>query len=53
MNHSQKSLAELLGVARPSLARTIGEMESERLFNWERNQVTILDLKAIQAVLGK
>jgi CRP-like cAMP-binding protein len=53
MNHSQKSLAELLGVARPSLARTIGEMESERLFKWERNQVTILDLKAIQAVLGK
>jgi CRP-like cAMP-binding protein len=53
MNHSQKSLAELLGVARPSLARTIGEMESDRLFLWERNQVTILDLKAIQAVLGK
>jgi CRP-like cAMP-binding protein len=53
MNHSQKSLAELLGVARPSLARTIGEMESDRLFLWERNQVTILDLNAIQAVLGK
>ena len=53
MNHSQKSLAELLGVARPSLARTIGEMESDRLFLWERNQVTILDLQAIQAVLGK
>ena len=53
MNHSQKGLAELLGVARPSLARTIGEMESDRLFLWERNQVTIIDLISLKAVLGK
>ncbi|MEI6140027.1 MAG: Crp/Fnr family transcriptional regulator [Mariniphaga sp.] len=53
MNHSQKGLAELLGVARPSLARTISEMESDRLFLWKRNLVTILDIKAVQAVLGK
>ena len=53
MNHSQKGLAELLGVARPSLARIISEMESDRLFLWKRNLVTILDIKALQAVLGK
>ena len=47
------TLAELIGVARPFLARTISEMESEKLFLWERNQVTIFDLKSIQAQLGK
>ncbi len=53
MNQSQKGLAELLGVARPSLARTISEMESENLILWERNQVTIVELKSLQAILGK
>ena len=53
MNQTQKGLAELLGVARPSLARTISEMESEKLILWERNLVTIVDLKSVQALLGK
>ena len=53
MNQSQKGLAELLGVARPSLARTISEMESENLILWERNQVTVVELKLLQAILGK
>ncbi len=50
---SQKGLAEMFGVARPSLARTIGEMEDEQLIRWERNQVVILNLKLLQAILGK
>jgi CRP-like cAMP-binding protein len=53
MNQSQKGLAGMLGVARPSLARTISEMESEKVINWERNRVEILNLKLLQAILGK
>ncbi|HEY3390975.1 MAG TPA: Crp/Fnr family transcriptional regulator [Prolixibacteraceae bacterium] len=53
INQSQKGLAEMLGVARPSLARTISEMEADQLIKWERNQVEIIDLKSLQAILGR
>lgn len=53
INQSQKGVAEMLGVARPSLARTISEMESDQLIKWERNQVEIVDLKSLQAILGR
>jgi len=53
INQSQKGLAEMLGVARPSLARTISEMQSDQLIKWERNQVEIIDLKALHAILGR
>lgn len=53
MNQSQKGLAEMLGVARPSLARTISEMETDQLIKWERNHVEILDLKSLRAILGR
>ena len=52
INQSQKGLAEMLGVARPSLARTISEMEADQFIKWERNQVTILNLKSLQALLA-
>ena len=53
LNQSQKGLAEMFGVARPSLARTISEMETEQLISWERNQVMIINIKSLQAILGK
>ena len=53
INQSQKGLAEMIGVARPSLARTISEMEADGLIRWERNQVEILNLKSLQSILGK
>ncbi len=53
MNQSQKGLAEMLGVARPSLARTISEMEADQLIKWERNHVDIVDLKSLRATLGR
>lgn len=53
INQSQTGLAEMLGVARPSLARTISEMEADQLIQWERNQVVILNLKSLQALLGR
>lgn len=53
INQSQKGLAELLGVARPSLARTISEMAADQLIRWEKNKVTVLNLKLLQSILGK
>jgi CRP-like cAMP-binding protein len=53
INQSQKGLAEMLGVARPSLARTISEMEADQLIKWERNQVEIVDLKSLKGILGR
>ena len=53
INQRQTGLAEMLGVARPSLARSIGEMESDRLIKWERNQVEIINLKSLQSLLRK
>ena len=51
INHSQKEVAELFGVARPSLARIIGELELLEIISWERNQVVVLDLNALQSIL--
>lgn len=51
MNVNQKNLALMFGVARPSLARTIGEMEAAQIIRWERNQVYILNIKLLQSIL--
>jgi len=53
LNQSQKGLAETLGVTRPSLSRTISEMESDQIIRWERTQVTILNLKSLNSIIGK
>jgi CRP-like cAMP-binding protein len=53
LNQSQKSFAETLGVARPSLSRTITEMETAMIIRWEKNQVRILNLKLLQTIAGK
>lgn len=53
MNQSQKGVAELLGVARPSLARIISEMESDGLIQWDRTQVEVLNMKQLKAILGR
>ena len=53
LNQSQKGLAEIFGVARPSLARTISEMEDEKIIRWERTQVVILDLQLLRSILGR
>jgi len=48
---SQTAMAELFGVARPSLARCISEMENEGILFCERGYYTIFDEKALQAEL--
>ena len=50
---SQKGLAEMLGVARPSLARTISEMEESQIIRWERNQVRILNHQLLGKIIGR
>ena len=53
ITQSQKGLAEMLGVARPSLARTISEMEESQIIRWERNQVRILNHQLLGKIIGR
>ncbi|MDC1105805.1 Crp/Fnr family transcriptional regulator [Prolixibacteraceae bacterium] len=51
LKESQSALAELFGVTRPSLARTIGELTSNDIISWERKKVSILDLQGLKDIL--
>jgi CRP/FNR family transcriptional regulator, dissimilatory nitrate respiration regulator len=53
INQSQTEVAGLMGVARPSLARTIGEMESDGIIAWERNRVQVLNAVRLNSILGR
>ena len=53
ISQSQAEVAGLMGVARPSLARTIGEMESKGIIRWNRNEVEVRDPKALNSILGR
>lgn len=53
IDQNQTELAGLMGVARPSLARTIGEMESDGIIKWERSQVIVLNPKGLNLILGR
>ena len=46
-------MAEMFGVARPSLARSISELEEEMAIHWERNQVEIINLQLLKSILGR
>lgn len=47
---TQNDLAEQFGVARPSLARALGEMAEEGLISVDRKVVKILDRKRLQQI---
>lgn len=49
--NTQQQLADLFGVARPSLARVFGEMQQEGLIKFEKKTVTILDKPALKRLL--
>lgn len=40
-------MAELLHVSRPSMSREMGRMRDERIIDFERNRITILDLDSL------
>lgn len=44
---TQQELSEFFGVARPSLARAISEMQEEGLISVDRREVRLLDLKGL------
>ena len=53
IEQTQTNLADLFGVTRPSLTRTILEMEKLGILEWSRDQVLIKDLKKLYTILGK
>jgi CRP-like cAMP-binding protein len=53
IDQTQTNLAELFGVTRPSLSRTIQEMEKQDIFTWSRDNIVIKDLKKLNSILGR
>jgi CRP/FNR family transcriptional regulator, dissimilatory nitrate respiration regulator len=53
INQSQTELADFFGVARPSLARALAEMEEEGLLRAERREITILDKEKLNKLVNK
>jgi CRP-like cAMP-binding protein len=53
VEQTQTNLADLFGVTRPSLTRTILEMEKKGILNWSRDHVLISDLKQLNLILGR
>ncbi len=49
---SQTQLAELFGVTRPSLSRTINELSHEGVVRIEAKRITILDMEALKQCLS-
>jgi len=49
---TQNALAEQFGVARPSLARTLGEMADEGIISVDRKVLRILDRRKLVAISG-
>ena len=51
LKSTQQQLADLFGVARPSLARVFGEMQREGLIRIQKKQITILDKTALNNII--
>jgi CRP/FNR family transcriptional regulator, dissimilatory nitrate respiration regulator len=53
IEQTQTNLADLFGITRPSLSRSILEMEKMGILTWTRESVKILNLEKLNQVLGK
>ena len=51
LKNTQQQLADLFGVTRPSLARVLGEMQTDGLIKIEKKTVTLLDKNALNRLL--
>lgn len=49
--HTQEQLAEIFGVTRPALARTLGEMSKEGYIDMQRRYIKILDKEKMNKLL--
>lgn len=52
LDKNQTELAKFFGVTRPSLARSLAEMEKDGLILTERKEITILDAKGLTELLA-
>jgi CRP-like cAMP-binding protein len=50
LNKTQSDLAEMFGVARPSIARTLSEMERDGYLQADRKIIRILDMEGLAAL---
>jgi CRP-like cAMP-binding protein len=50
---SQTAMAEMFGVARPSLARTVGELAEEGIIEYTPKWIKVLDFKSLQDIVQK
>ena len=53
IDQTQTNLADLFGVTRPSLSRTIQSMEKQDIFTWSRDHIVIKDLRKLNSILGR
>jgi CRP-like cAMP-binding protein len=53
IEQTQTNLADLFGVTRPSLTRTILELERLGILTWSRESVLINDMKKLNTILGR
>jgi len=53
IDQTQTNLADLFGVTRPSLSRTIQEMEKLDIFTWSRDHIVIKNLQKLNSILGR
>ena len=51
LKNTQQQLADLFGVTRPSLARVLGEMQTEGLIKIEKKTVTLIDKETLNELL--
>jgi CRP-like cAMP-binding protein len=52
LNQSQTELADFFGVARPSLARALAELEEEGILRVKRREITILNKEKLNKLLN-
>jgi len=52
LQQSMTQLADLFGVARPSLSRAFGELQNDGIIEQQKHKVKILNLKALKDYIG-
>ncbi len=52
MDKTQQELADLFGVQRPSLARTLGELQDENIISIKQKTVTLINRDALRSMIN-
>ena len=53
IDQTQTALADHFGVTRPSLTRSVLEMEKQGILEWTKDKVSIKDLRKLNRILGR